>query len=243
MAEYYPVNSGNAEHILENICLPCSLVMIKYEELFDYYAEEPYSLTVQKKAGCKNEKFYCVFRVRTWNDKNGSNAWTIYSKGRKNFNNIILRKVHWDMEEDKKYAKEHIKDERTQVLRAWPRISTYHKNYKKKNTDKLRKTMQKLDEIMENGFLLHETDKAGEQWREIEILRHYDWGQVHVTWDTSMRNKAVIKRTLKLIREIEYLLEKHMDDVYYMGLNYSITPETYKTFYEKPNRLGRGSQK
>ena len=119
---------------------------------------------------------------------------------------------------------------------AWPQISTYNKYCKKKNTDKLRKTMQKLDEIMENGFLLHETDKAGEQWREIEILRRYDWGQVHFTWDTSMRNEAVIKRTLKLIREIEYLLKKHMDDVYYMSLNYSITPETYKTFYEKTNK-------
>lgn len=236
MIEHYPVNSGNAENIIENICLPCSLVMIRYEELFDYYAEEPCSLTIQKKAGCKDEKFYCVFRVRTWNDRNGSNAWTIYSKDRKDFNNIILRKVYWDMEEDKKYAKDHVKDDRIQVLHAWPRISTYNQYCKKKYTDKLRRNMQKLDKIMENGFLLYETDKEKEQWREIEILRRYDWGQVHFTWDRSMRNAAVIKRIRKLIREIECLLKKPMDDVYSMSLNYSVTPETYKKFYEKTEK-------
>lgn len=140
------------------------------------------------------------------------------------------------MERDKKYAQDHIKNDRSQVLHSWPRISTYNKYCGKKDIDKLRKNMRKLDKIMENGFLLHETDKAIEQWREIEVLRCYDWGQVHFTWDTSMRNAAVIKRTMKLIREIECLLEKHMDDVYSMSLNYSVSPETYKTFSEKNNR-------
>ena len=77
-----PINTGNAKNINE-VCTPIiKLIMIRYEAIFDFYSEEPYSINVQINEGDNKYKLEQIIRVRKWGNNTRSYSLSIYSQQR-----------------------------------------------------------------------------------------------------------------------------------------------------------------
>lgn len=50
-----------------------------------------------------------------------------------------------------------------------------------------------LDSEVKSGFTLYRNSNPTGEWRDLEIFRLYDWGQIHLTWCTDRKNESVEK--------------------------------------------------
>lgn len=226
-----PQSCGNASVITEQELSLSRFAMIRYEDIFDYYSEEPASITIKTEKEKEKEVYSPILRIRFWNQENQSYSWNVYSDDRERLKNLIIRKVVWNMDKDKEYMKEHIKKERKNIMTSWPSIVNRNKFIYFSDNRNIAQKMNDLDRAIENGFLLCENAKPSEEWRDLEILRLFDWGQIHFTWCTHKRNECVEKKIKSLIAELDTSIENYNHKVFSMSLNYNMIPEKYKKIY------------
>lgn len=225
------IDKGNMRDIYNKTVSATKIPMKRYENFFDYISEEPISISV--KISAREKEIICIpiLRIRRWNNEGKCIAWIIYADERENYKNIILRKVVWNMEKDKKYMRKYIKERREEILKAWPTLYTENKYLWNLELLQLKDTLINLDEIIKNGFTFHDRENVIFKWSDMELLRLYDWGQIHNTWCSIKCNESVELAIDVLINKIEDILEQQTDDIDSMCMNYGILPEKYEKFY------------
>lgn len=199
--------------------------MQRYESVFDFYSEEPLSISVQKEKGDKIVNYEQILRIRKWNSRNVCSSWTVYSEDREKIKDIVIRNVEWDMGKDKKYVRENIKN--ISISMGWPSIIIKNNFIPSNYSKDILKAISELDIKVKNGILLEENMCPSWTWRDLEVKRLYDWGQIHSTWSTNMKNKDVENKIVTLVSIFESSL-KYIDvEVESISINYSILPEDY----------------
>lgn len=105
----------NAANVEQTNILETKLVIKRMESIFDYYLEEPVSVTVKQNKNSMAEKYFCIFRVRIWNSKSKCFSWSIYSAERECLHSLVVRRVIWDLERDTKTVQENIHEDRKRI--------------------------------------------------------------------------------------------------------------------------------
>lgn len=223
-----PKNYGNADIITEQSKPSIKLVMLRYEDMFDFYSEEPFSIDIKTDEKSDISVYEQILRIRMWNRNNQSYSWCIYANDRHEFNSIIIRKVTWDMENDKSNIKKYTKSEKEKLLSSWATIVTLNRYLDSSDSNEIIKMIKGLDLLIENGIMLYENANPTWEWRDLELLRLYDWGQIHNTWSTHRKNEDVENNINVFTSTLENFIELTKNNIYFMGLNYSIHPEKYK---------------
>lgn len=223
-----PINYGNSDCITE-ICTPTvQLPMIRYEAIFDFYSEEPPVISVEKELIHDEIILEQILRIRKWGFNTQSCSWSIYSADREQFSDIVLRKVIWDMKADMKYAKKRIQVNREEILTRWPTITIQNLYLKLSELKEFIVLMNSLDSMIQNGIILREQKNRDCNWRDFELKRLYDWGQIHFTWTINKKNKEVEHKINQLVHVLDSFINKTTHNVKAIHLNYSISPELYK---------------
>lgn len=228
MGKNKPINIENGSKIIER-CLPViKLSMIRYEAIFDFYSEEPPSISVQlKNDSCKHE-YEQILRIRRWNFKEKSVSWCIYAAEREKLDDIIVRKVTWNREIDLVYIKNINKDQKLHQEMDWPSIEIKHTFIPESKASNIIKMLNELDLVIQNGILLKQNMNPDWRWKDLELKRLYDWGQVHSTWSTNMKNEKVENKISKLTATLDLEVESEYQKLQAIYLNYSILPEEFK---------------
>lgn len=223
-----PVNRGNADEIVERHIPAIKLPMIKCEAIFDFYSEEPSSISIQLEPESFKHKYEQILRIRRWNFKGKSIAWCIYSAERENLNDIVVRNIIWNRDEDVIYAKNNNENRRQEVVNGWPSINVFQAFIPSTQAKDIIKMLDSLDSSIKKGIVLEFNMKPEWEWRDLELKRLYDWGQVHNTWSTNMKNGEVENKIDKLMHILETSMERDYQKISTIYLNYSILPEEYQ---------------
>lgn len=221
----FPINNGNATVISEKVVSKTKLVMKRFENMFDYFSEEPVSIMAKEKENSAEYEYTCILRIRIWNNREQSYSWSIYSRDREELNSLIIRKVTWDLDKDMKYVKKNIKENRDLVLSEFPSIAICNKYILSSQSNQVIRRIESLDEVIGKGFLLSNNKNPKWEWRDLEVLRLYDWGQIHITWCTEKKNEKVEEKIEKLIMELNTVIEKCDENITSMTINYDSIPE------------------
>ncbi|WP_066716811.1 hypothetical protein [Clostridium sp. Marseille-P299] len=238
MKDLKPINTGNARTINE-ICSPMlKLSMLRYEAIFDFYSEEPYLVNVQLNQDEDSYKLQQILRIRKWGMNTKSYSWCIYSQRREwneNGNDdqdiidgLIVRQVIWDMKADIDKIKKCSPNAKQQMSDSWPSIYTKNIFIDSKETTELVKQISEFDEIIGNGILLKLNDNPTWKWKDLEVKRLFDWGQIHTTWSPSKENIEVQKKIDKLNEYFNLIIDRSTHEINSLDLDYSIIPEMFK---------------
>lgn len=226
-----PKSIGNADEINEKGALLSNFIMIKYEDIFDYYSDEPISVSIKLSENSEALILGRVLQIRIWNKEKKSYAWSIYSDDRMDLNNLLIRKVVWDMDIDMQYAKQHIKEDRAQILKSWPTMNNINKYIGRSHSLSIAKIIRELDLIIEKGISLNKSQAPKWAHREMEFLRLSDWGQVHLLWAPVMENKELETKINNLISVMDMAIEDDISKVFSMKMNFYMLPEIFKENY------------
>jgi hypothetical protein len=238
MDDIKPINTGNARTINE-VCSPIlKLSMLRYEAMFDFYSEEPYSINVQLNEGEDRHRFEQILRIRKWGMHAKSYSWCIYSQERewnKDANNdidiingLIIRQVMWDMKSDIDKIKNSDQNDKQQLIDAWPSLYTKNIYIDSKETADLVRMLSEFDQIIENGFFVERNNNPDWNWKNVEIKRLFNWGQIHTTWSPSKENVEVEKKIEGLNEFFSLFIDRRTNEIHSLDLDYSIKPEIFK---------------
>ncbi len=204
------------------------LALLRYEEIFDYYSEEPATIFVkldQNDEGCVCEQ---ILRIRAWQNHGQFYSLSIYAEDRIELRNLIIRSVVWEAEKDKAEVMTRIKQDRESVLASMPLITAKTVHIASLYYEQVLQLVRKLDALIENGIVLHENENPTWEWRDLEVRRVYNWGQTHAIWSTSKKNADVEDQVKTATGALNRILDANHDSVHYMALNYSVSPDRYK---------------
>lgn len=224
---------GNANVIIQKSIPAIKLAMIRLEDIFDFYSEEPNFITIKKSNNSSNFTYEQILRIRIWRIKGESYSWCIYATDRQQFKSIIIRKVTWNMEDDKKEIKNYAKSNREKIYSAWPTITIYNNYINSSNSNEIINIINELDLLIKRGIILHDNTNSTWEWRELELRRLYDWGKIESVWCANKQNKAIEKKVKILVSKLDFMLNNKeiLNNIYSMVLNYSILPEKYKNVF------------
>lgn len=226
-------NYSNSKIINEREKNITKIFMWKYEDVFDYLSGEPVAIKVQDEEQNEAETYERIFRLRMWNREKSSVSWSMYSDDREEIKRIIIRKVLWDMESDMKKMPR-LRNESEEVLNELPSITTYNFFMPLKADSLIIELLSGLDALLEQGIALSNGNSSGRQWRDMELLRLYNWGQIHLTWCPYKTNTPVEAKLFEMMEEMERLINMEKEDIYSMDFIYELTPEKYlKDYYYK----------
>ena len=200
-------DSGKEAMITHKRAPQNGFVMLRLEDIFDSFAEEPVTITAKEENGIE-EIFEHILRIRIWNQAGRCISWSIYSKDREELHNLIIRRVIWNVEKDTEIVKSMIRENREAALNLQPSLEIYKKYIPCVQANHIIRCIKNLDSETEHGFLLHKNDNPTWEWRDIEMLRLYDWGQVHLTWCTEQKNESVEEKMKELISALDSFIEK-----------------------------------
>ena len=223
----FPINNSNADIIVEATTPESHIVMQKFESIFDFFSEEPSSIVVEAKEGISEDNYICVLRIRIWNAEKKSYSWSVYSPRRHELSGLVIRKTVWNMKQDLKFAMSKVKESRDEVLSSCPSITIYNKYISPLFSNDISQLIASLDSEIGSGFILTENQNPTWEWRDLEILRLYDWGQLHFTWSPNKTNEQVEKKLKSLILNLDTIISEDSDKIFKMKFNYSILPELY----------------
>lgn len=145
---------------------------------------------------------------------------------------IVIRKVVWNIKKDKEFAQRNIKDRRQDVLLKWPSITTHNIFIPSRYSKEIIEKVDQLDNTIRHGILLSKNNDPNWEWRDFEIKRLYDWGQIHNTWSTNMKNQDVENNIVDLEMVLNAYITDKSNNAEIICLNYSILPSKYKEMLE-----------
>lgn len=217
----YPGDLGNATIITNKVAQESVFVMLRWEDIFDYFSEEPVSITVKEKENSSEEDYIRILRIRIWNQRKRSVSWSVYSEERENLDKLVIRRVKWDMRKDEEWLTKHVEKNRAAALKRQPTMEICNKFLPSSQSDSISRLIDNLDSEIKYGFSLHEDSNSTWEWNDIEILRLYDWGQIHLTWCPARKNEEVERKMRELAAGVDDAIEKADENIYEMNLNYS----------------------
>lgn len=232
-----PIEEGNAQ-IIEDVCLPIhQLALLRYEAISDFYTEEPQSIDIRIEKDREYVTFEQILRVRTWVPNKKTHSWCVYSEDRElterdnNTCGLLIRQVTWDREKDLNKFKNADKETYKKLLESWPTLKIRNTYLEPQLCNEIEKIIRKFDEILQNGIALEERSNISStpSWKNMELLRLFDWGKVHTTWSPSKENKVIESYILLLEKIFSESLDFATDEaIHQVNLDYSCPPIIWK---------------
>jgi hypothetical protein len=231
-----PIDLGNAINIIHRRATGSPLTIMRYEELFDFFSEEPPSIAVKKDKKDKNNLFECILRIRVWRTKGKCISWSIYSEEREKFDSVIIRRVCWNLDKDTEFAKKRLKEKNKdlwkkrwkETIEIWPTIEICNMYISLTQSDDIIRLLHNFDMEIEGGFKLNKDDRQSEEWRELEIRRKFDWGQIHLIWGEERKNEYIEYKIKELVSKLDLMVNEIDEKIFEMTLHYTMDPEDYK---------------
>jgi|GEM_PF-1672277 len=239
-----PINLGNAQKI-DEICSPSlRLALLRYEVIADYYTQEPNRILIKKKEEDKNKAFEQVLRFRIRIPNKSAYSWSLYSENRDwsdekdNINGLIIRYAMWNRHKDMNRVKSSEKS--GMLLDNWPDITTKNIYFESDYVSELKKLLIDFDKIIEKGISLDKRnpeERANPGWYDMEVMRLFDWGQVHTTWSQPMENKEIEGHVRIFENALEQLIAKPISEVHQIILDYNILPDIWRQIVQGSDRI------
>lgn len=229
MKNVKPFNRSNADCVKESGSLAIRLAILRYEEIFEFYSTEPLSISI--KLDSKSESFDSeeIFRMRKWKS-DVAYSYQIYSREREweedDSVDLIVRKVKWNIEKDTQYVRQ--ANGEPSVLDRWPSIDIQNIYLCHESIEEIMNEITELDGLIENGISLTNVSDPSWSYRDLEIMRLYDWGQIHATWSPSKENRIIEDKLDCMVCVLDNIMNSPHDNIEQMSLRYSVLPETYK---------------
>jgi hypothetical protein len=222
-----PDEFGNANVICEVSYPLIKLTLLRYEAIAEFFADEPYLIHINPEKD--TEKITCEKILSLYIDVPNRYMMTynIFSNEREDFSHdwyTVLRKVIWDKENDQGQIKNN-PDHRDVYLNAWPNISI--KNVVMTKNDVLKEVIDDLDRIIENGIILSPRKDEYPFWKDIAVMRKYNWGQVHNRWGASHQNIGIEACFFELLRKMEQMFIDKQPIFHKIALDYQILPDAF----------------
>lgn len=232
------MHQGNSE-ILSEVCLPATnLMMLRYEDIFDFYSEEPPTIIAKSKVDTGSKSHEQILRIRKWQTQGQSYSWSIYNEEREDFSsNFIIRKVVWKQNLDKVKIQKNAGTSREELLTSWPTIQTTTIFLEANFKNDIVQLMSEMDSILDAGIKLSDNENPIWEWRDIEIKRLSDWGQINLTWSNNKINQKIENKILELETLLEKIVTKEHPNIYSMKFNYSMLPETFQKIVVEGEKL------
>lgn len=229
MSDVKFIEQGNTS-IIDEVCSPASKIpMIRYETLVDFCVNEPALIHVLKNRTC--DKIVCeqIFKMIVDIPNDHLIAFTIYANERENFTQdccMVIRQIFWDKQIDIKNLKQ-FPERRTDFLMSWPSIKS--KNIVFGENVKIIKVLNDIDKIINHGLILqNRTKNESLSWRDIEIMRRYDWGEIRTSWGTFMQNIQIEHYLFDVMNHLEIEMTKESSKAYKIELDYKIPLDLYQ---------------
>lgn len=182
--------SGNIIDIKMDAQRAISLIMIKYEMLFNYLSEQTTRIIFEQSSVICEPVYRCTMNIP--NEKKIS--WQIFSDERNlQPNNMIIIIWEWDKKDDILYYR-HLKSAGDKTQDELPYLHAYVHVCSKDEMQKVFTKLILLDNIILSGIHLGErkrSDFENIHWNEIEIYRSYDWGMVTGAWNRIKQNLQI----------------------------------------------------
>lgn len=220
---------GNAKTMIAHPAMAGKIVMFRFEDIFEFYSDEPRSVTVQweETAGCEH---VCplIMRVIVRGLGGPFCAWCVYADDRHKPKNIVVRKVVWDAESDRAELWNADPDDMDRFLTLWPTMEVADVCLSNNGVERVTHALERFDCAIKSGVPLW--DGAGSSWArgDREVLRRYDGGEIQVIWSPIRKNEAIEAAVCAMASELSIIVEEERTKIYHMALNYTMLPEDYK---------------
>ncbi len=116
--------------------------------------------------GSVNER---ILRIIRWNNAGVSYSWSIYAEDRHEFNKVVVKKVIWNMETDKRRMIEYIDIDPEKVLMACPDINIVSVYIDEKHSQSIVEVVKELDELAEKGIVWDMEEHPTWEWKDLDI--------------------------------------------------------------------------
>ena len=220
---------GNATTILQKSLFPSKLIMVRFESIFNFFATEPTVMIVQEKENGDKINYSEIFRIREWGIDECV-SWSIFSSDREKVDKIVLRKVFWNKKKDKNILKNCNKGNYESLLECWPSIKIRNIYISNMETEKLVQILENLDYKIQKGIRFKRNAKK--KYKDVELLRLFDWGQIHITWGGNKTIKGIQKQVVIIIKEIERLIKHEgKKKAFLIDLRYNLPIDLYKKIF------------
>ena len=218
-------------------CFPIiPLSLMRYEALADFYTEEPKIIRVRENENDQPVDLEQVFRFRKWVPNKTTYSWSIYCDNRNwinenvNGSKLVLRHAIWDKQNDQRGIKTLRSNNQEGPVFSWPRLSANTYYLYSTNVPKMNEALLELERILENGLTLflrnNEWDWPG--WNDLEVMRLFDWGQLHMTWSPVKINNKVEKLLITIENMMQSFAIVGGQEVSQIDLDYTFPPDLFK---------------
>ena len=222
-----PSEKVNANSVHEARYPLIKLAMIRYGAIMGYYYDEPCLIHLYPE---DNEKNIICERILSFHldvPNDYSTTYSIYSNSRELFTAdwyAIVRILYWDKRADQARIKT-FKEEREALLHAWPSIDI--KNTVIKQNAHVSEIIFGLDELVERGVIITPRKDVFPFWRDISMVRRYDWGEVRNNWGASHQNERLEAYIHDSMKKLDQISAGVNSTYHKMVIDYQVTPEMF----------------
>lgn len=191
LVEFFNENiSGNVIDVRMTAQKAISLIMIRYEMIFNYLSAQLIKVIVERADVVCEPIYRCTVNIP--NEEKVS--WQIFSGERNSLpNNMVIVIWKWNKKEDIFYYR-HLKDVEPKTQNKFPHVHAYVHVCSRDEMKRVFVKLMLLDEILLSGINLEERKKSDFEkvhWNEIEVYRSYDWGMVTGAWNRLKQNLQI----------------------------------------------------
>ena len=212
-----PKDLGNAVNII-NKTVKKDWLYLREDDIFDFLSEEPITISIKKDENGKEEVFCRVIRIRIWGKRCRNISWNLYAKDREKLDELVIRRVIWESGKDVKKSVKSNEERQRMPLNQLSPVKIHNLYLSSFQTRSIISQINNLDSKIKRGVILNECSNTQHKKRDIEILRLYDWGQMHCKWCSDKKNRNVYRKMKKLIQEINSAIENKNEYIYKMTL-------------------------
>ena len=217
-----PIEVGNANRVRE-ICLPAiKLVLLRYETIANFLTDEPCLIHIYPETD--EERIVCERILSIHLDIPNSHAVTymIFSNSREEFSHdwyTVVRKVYWDKKNDQNRIKGY-PDQRDLLLESWPSITISNTAVRQNTT--IESIVSGMDDLVKKGVRLSPRKVPLPYWKDMSVMRRYDWGEMRSSWGSSQQNKSLEDFAQESVEKLEQVITHKHPMFHRLDIDYQI---------------------
>ncbi len=106
----------------------------------------------------------------------------------------------------------------------WPTLDICNKYISLQKAGSIIQSISNMDKKIGKGFILYENSYPDWKWRDLELMRIYDWGQINYIWCTARKNEDVEREIEKMIMVLNASIDEQQENIFSMVIHYSDFP-------------------
>lgn len=191
------------------------LGMLRYEDIFDIYSTEPVSFSIKQNDSSEIIRLEQALKISVIRFEGESISYSIYADEIETPSAILAHYVKWDMEKDKNILLSQ-KDclSKKDFLSSYPSLTV--KNIfinDREQFERLLEQIVAIDDIISDGIVLNKSDNPSFAWKDLNVLRNYNWGQICATWNTTKENSILEQEIMKFIERLEIIINMETEKI------------------------------